>query len=239
VESAMNQSADFRNIADFLADVWEILLKDLRLELRKKYEIYSIIIFALLSNLSFAFALGPSNPNVLKFIPAVLWMSILFIGMLGFTTVFIREMDKGSLDGLRLAPISPQAILIGKTLYTFILMSVGAVFIVPSSMIILNYIFNSDVLLVVMVLILGIFNLAIVGAIVSALAMYSESRALIIPAVSLPLIPGTLIPSVLATGKLATGASLEMILPEIQLNLGFLLLMSAVLWVTFEYVLYD
>ena len=235
----MRHYAWFGRIAAFLSDVWEILLKDLRLELRRRYEIYSVVIFALLSNLLFAFALGPSDSNVLEFVPAIIWMSILFIGMLGFTTVFIREMDKGTLDGLRLAPIYPQAILIGKTLYTFILMSVGAIFIVPSSMIILNYVFNSDGLLVVAVLILGIFNLAIVGSIVSALAMYSESRALIIPAVSLPLIPGTLIPSVLATGKLTTGASLEMILPEIQLNLGYLLLVGAVLWITFEYVLYD
>lgn len=239
MKSPMRQSTGFGKNAAFLADIWEILLKDLRLELRRRYEVYSIVIFALLSNLLFAFALGPSNLNVLEFVPAVIWMSILFIGMLGFTTVFIREMDKGSLDGLRLAPISPQAILIGKTLYTFVLMCVGAAFIVPSSMIILNYAFNSDGLLVVLVLVLGIFNLAVVGSIVSALAMYSESRALIIPAVSLPLIPGTLVPSVLATSKLAAGASLDMILPEIQLNLGYLLLVGAVLWITFEYVLYD
>lgn len=238
-ENTLRQRTGFERISTFLADVWEILLKDLRLELRRRYEIYSVVIFALLSNLLFAFALGPSNPDILEFVPAIIWMSILFIGMLGFTTVFIREMDKGTLDGLRLAPIHPHAILMGKTLYTFALMSIGAIFIIPSSMIILNYVFNSDGLLVVAVLILGIFNLAIVGSIVSALAMYSESRALIIPAVSLPLIPGTLIPSVLATGKLTTGASLEMILPEIQLNLGYLLLVGAVLWITFEYVLYD
>jgi len=223
----------------FLEDALEILFKDLRLELRRGYEIYSIMVLALLSNLSFGFALGIMNPNVLEFVPAVLWISILFIGMLGFTTVFVREMDKGTIDGLRLAPISPQAILLGKTIYTFMLMCVGAVFIIPSSMIILNYTFRSDYLLVILFLGLGILNIAVVGSMVSALAMYSESRALIIPALSLPLVPGTLVPSILAIGKLATGATIDMILSELQLNLAFLLLMVAAFWITFEYVLYD
>jgi heme exporter protein B len=226
-------------VFEFFGDVWELLLKDLRLELRRRYEVYSIIIFALLSNLSFGFALGVVTPDVLEFVPAALWISILFIGMLGFTTVFVREMDKGSIDGLRLAPVSPQSILLAKTLYTFLLMSAGTVFVVPSSMIILNYTFQSDYLLVIMVFASGILNIAIIGSIVSALAMYSESRILIIPALSLPLVPGTLIPSILATGKLASGARMEVILPELQLNLAFLLLMIAILWITFEYVLCD
>ncbi|MEM2942309.1 MAG: heme exporter protein CcmB [Candidatus Bathyarchaeia archaeon] len=235
----MEQKDGLKGIVSFLADVWEILLKDLRLEMRRRYEIHSVLIFALLSNLLFAFAIGPSNPNVREFVPAVLWMSILFISILCFATVFIREMDKGTLDGLRLAPISAQAVLAGKTLYTFALMSLGTVLIVPSSMIILNYTFNSDGLLVVFVLVLGILDLSIVGSTVSSLTMYSESRGLMIPALSLPLIPGTLIPSILATGKLAVGATPDAVLPEIQLNLGYLLLFSAALWITFEYVLYD
>ena len=234
----MSTSADEPG-ASFLQEVREILFKDLHLELRRRYEIYSIAIFALLANLSFGFALGIANPNVLEFVPAILWTSILFVNMLGLTTVFIREMDKGSIDGLRLAPITPQAILLGKTAYTFTLLALGSIFIVPSSMIILNYSFQSDPLLVISVLGLGVLNLAVIGAIVSALAMYSESKALIIPALSLPLVPGTLIPSILATGKLVAGVTIDGLLPEIQFNLSFLLLMIAVLWVTFEYVLYD
>jgi len=227
------------SVVVFLKEAWEILFKDLRLELRRRYEIYAIVIFALLSNLSFGFALGPLNPNVLEFVPAVLWISILFIGMLSFTTVFVREMDKGYIDGLRLAPISPQAIFMGKACYTFILMCVGTVFLIPSSMVLLNYSFHSDYSLVVLVFVLGILNIAVVGSMISALAMYVESRALIIPALSLPLIPGTLVPSILATGKLTAKAQIEAIIPELQLNLAFLLLMVAVLWITFEYVLYD
>jgi hypothetical protein len=55
----------------------------------------------------------------------------------------------------------------------------------------------------------------------------------------MPLLPGTIIPSILATGKLAVGADINSILPELQINLAFLLLMIAGLWITFEYVLYD
>jgi ABC-type transport system involved in cytochrome c biogenesis permease component len=106
-------------------------------------------------------------------------------------------------------------------------------------MAILNYSFHSNGFLVLLVVALGILNIAVIGSIVSALAMYSQSRALIIPALSLPLLPGTIIPSILATGKLVVGAEINSILPELQINLAFLLLMIATLWITFEYVLYD
>jgi heme exporter protein CcmB len=226
-------------VTNFFNDAWVILLKDLRLELRRKYEIYSIIILAFISNISFGFALGPSNPNVTDFISGMLWVSIIFIGMLGFTTGFVREMDRGSIEGLRVAPISPQAILAGKTVYIFLLMCGGAIIIIPSSMAILNYSFHSNGFLVLLIIALGILNIAVIGSIVSALAMYSQSRALIIPALSMPLLPGTIIPSILATNKLTIGASTNSVLPELQINLAFLLLMIVALWITFEYVLYD
>ena len=147
----MEDEVSHNQITNFFNDAWQILLKDLRLELRRKYEIYSIIILALISNLSFGFALGPSNPNITDFISGMLWVPILFIGMLGFTTGFVREMDGGSIEGLRAAPISPQAILAGKTVYIFLLMCGGALIIMPSSMAILNYSFHSNVFLVLLV----------------------------------------------------------------------------------------
>jgi ABC-type transport system involved in cytochrome c biogenesis permease component len=239
VNRLMEDELSHNQFTNFFNDAWEVLLKDLRLELRRKYEIYSIIILAFISNLSFGFSLGPSNPNVTDFISGMLWVSILFIGILGFTTGFVREMDRKTIEGLRVAPISPQAILAGKTVYIFLLMCGGAIIIIPSSMAILNYTFHSYGFLVLLVFALGILNIAVIGSIVSALAMYSQSRALIIPALSMPLLPGTIIPSILATGKLTIGADLNTILPELQINLGFLLLMIATLWITFEYVLYD
>jgi ABC-type transport system involved in cytochrome c biogenesis permease component len=64
-------------------------------------------------------------------------------------------------------PISPQAVFVGKALYSFFLMAIIEIIIVPSSMILFNYSFNSDPLLVMAVFTLGTLNLAVIGAMVS------------------------------------------------------------------------
>jgi len=218
---------------------WAILLKDLRLELRRKYEIFSMFTFALLSIISFSFSLGPAPSNVLDVIPTSLWVIILFTGIISFTTVFIREMDKGTMDGLRSLPSSPQAIFLGKTFYCFILMGIVEFVLIPASMILFNYSFNSDLALVILTFVLGTFNIALIGSMVSALTMYSESKTILIPLLTFPLIPGSLIPSVTATMKLAFGANLSLILPELRLIVAFLLAILLASWLIFEYVFYE
>lgn len=218
---------------------WIVALKDFRLELRRKYELFALFSFAILSIIAFSFSLGPSPANVLEIIPAILWVIILFVGILSFTTVFIREMDKGTLDGLRASPTSPQTIFLGKTIFCFTIMSLVELVLVPTSMALFNYFFNADAPSILLTFILGTLALALVGSMVSALTMYAESRTIMIPLLTFPLIPGALIPSVLATMKLAFGATLWSILPELRLLTAFLLAVSIISWLTFEYVFYE
>ncbi len=225
----------FKNFHAALA----ILLKDLRSEVRRMYEIFSMFTFALLSIIAFSFSLGPAPSNVLEVIPTSLWVIILFTGIISFTTVFIREMDKGTVDGLRSLPTSAQAILLGKTFYCFIIMGIVELILVPASMVLFNYSFNSSFVLVILIFALGTFNLALIGSMVSALTMYSESKTILVPLLTFPLIPASLIPSITATMKLAFGANLSLILPELKIMIAFLLAILLASWIMFEFVWLD
>jgi heme exporter protein B len=222
-----------------LMHIFHITLKDLQLEFRRKYEVISMITFAFISVLVSSFSLGPFSPYANELLPALLWIVFLFTGMLGFYTVFAREMEQGTINGLRVLPTSSQTILIGKIIYGFLLMSVVEVFVVPLSTVLFNYSFNSSPLFIVLVFALGTLDLAVVGATVSGLTMYTESRTILIPLLTFPLVLPVIIPSVILTKNLVYGLAFSLELPElriISLSLVALLVASILL---FEYIFTD
>ncbi|RLI51643.1 hypothetical protein DRO61_01895 [Candidatus Bathyarchaeota archaeon] len=214
-------------------------LKDIQLEFRRKYEVFSMITFAFISVLISRFSLEPFFPYANEILPALLWIIFLFTGMLGFYTVFAREMEQGTINGLRVLPTSSQNILIGKVLYVFLLMSVVELFVAPLSTVLFRYSFNSNLLFVVLVFALGTLDLAIVGTTVSGLKMYTESRTILIPLLTFPLVLPVFIPSVIITKNLVYGLTFSLALPElriISLSLIALLVTSVLL---FEHIFSD
>lgn len=197
--------------------VFYIASKDLKMEIRRKYEVFSMITFALISVLTSSFSLGPFFPYSDEILPALIWIIFLFAGMLGFYTVFTREMEQGTINGLRMLPVSYLTIFIGKILYGFLLMSIIEIVVIPLSMVLFNYTFNSNPLFVVLVFALGTLDFAVVGASVSGLTMYTESRTILIPLLSFPLVLPVIIPSVILTRKMVDGIAFSLAIPELRI----------------------
>jgi heme exporter protein B len=219
--------------------VFYIATKDLKMEIKRKYEVISMITFALISVLVSSFSLGPFFPYPNETAPALIWIIFLFSGMLGFYTAFAREMEQGTIDGLRVLPTSPQAILVGKILYGFFLMSVIESVVIPLSMVLFGYSFNSNPLFVVLIFALGTLDFAVVGATVSGLAMYTESRTIMIPLLTFPLVLPVIIPSVILTKKLVYGLAFSLALPELRIMALSIIALFVATILLFEYILLD
>ena len=222
-----------------LINVFHIARKDLHLEFRRKYEVFSMITFAFISVLVSSFSLGPFSPYANEILPALIWIIFLFAGMLGFYTAFAREMEQGTINGLRVLPTSSQVILLGKIVYGFILMSVIEIVVVPLSMILFNYSFNSNPLFVVLVFALGTLDFAIVGATVSGMTMYTESRTIMIPLLTFPLVLPVLIPCVALTKKLVYGLTFSLSLPELRIIILSLIALLVTTTMLFDYIFSD
>jgi heme exporter protein B len=222
-----------------LMNVYYIARKDLQLEFRRKYEVFSMITFAFISVLVSSFSLGPFSPYSNEILPALIWIIFLFTGMLGFYTAFAREMEQGTINGLRVLPTSSQVILIGKILYGFILMSVIEVVVVPLSTILFNYSFNSNPLFVLLVFALGTLDFAIVGATVSGLTMYTESKTILIPLLTFPLVLPVIIPSVILTRKLVYGLTFSLDIPELRIIVLSMIALFVTTIMMFNYIFSD
>ena len=163
-----------------------IAKKDIIIQLRKKFEAFSMFLFALIAVLAYSFALVSQGSIPADVGSAMLWVIIFFMGMFGFAPIFLSESETGTLRGLATAPIPAWAVYVGKVIYGFVLMGIVEIFLVPIISVLFGFSFLNDLPLTVAVLVVGTLDLAAVGSMASALTMPSEAKATVFPLVYFP-----------------------------------------------------
>ena len=108
-----------------------LLAKELRLEFRTRELLTTTVIFALVVVVLFSFAFEPTAAESRRYGPGLLWIAFLFAGSLMLNPSFAREQSNETLDALRMAPIAPFAILLGKMLANFVFLAVAEAILVP------------------------------------------------------------------------------------------------------------
>jgi len=221
-----------------LSYAMKLARKDLTIELRRVHEFMSILAFALTSVLISSFAwrgLLVLNPEVVS---ATLWIVIYFSSILALTTSFSREVDRGTIDGLRSLPCPAYTILIGKIIYCVVILFTVFMATILSAIIFLNIrlVFLPSLIVVFS---LGVIDLAIIGSIVSAIVMYSEGKTLLLSFLFFPVSIPVLIPGIQAVGMIISGAGLSGVIPELRLLGSFLFAVVAVSILLFRYVFHE
>jgi len=211
----------------------EITRKDLKIEFRSKDTINFMLLFALVTSMMFSVSI-PVNEYVA---PSLLWLIFMFVGMLGYSKAFLREVEQKTIDCLRIAPINPTSILIGKILYNMILMLLVQVIVLP----IFIALFNLDVanpLLLFISITLGNIGFVVVITFLSALVIKSRLRELLIPILAFPIVFPIISLTALAIKNALLGDLTEIY--EILLFIaGFSIVMFIVACLTFEYIFID
>ena len=126
------------SVSRYLRKVGAIVGKDVAMEIRTKEMISAMFIFSLLVIFIFNFAFDLRASNLQTLAPGVLWVAIVFAGMLGLSRSFILEQDKGVIDGLLLAPVDRSAIYCGKMIVNVLYISLVEIIILPIFIILLE-----------------------------------------------------------------------------------------------------
>lgn len=163
-----------------------IAKKDILIQFRKRFEVFSMFLFALIAVLAFSFAVVTGGAVPQEVGSALLWVIIFFTGMFGFAPIFLSESETGTLRGLATAPIHAWSVYLGKVIYGFFLMGLVEIFLVPIIMVLFGFSLLSDFPLAVATLLVGTLDLAAVGSMASALTMPSESKSTVFPLVYFP-----------------------------------------------------
>jgi heme exporter protein B len=179
-----------------------VLAKELRLEFRARELLTTTVVFALVIVVLFSFAFDPTAGESRRYGPGLLWIAFLFAGSLMLNPSFAREQSNQTLDALRMAPVSPFAILLGKMLANFIFLSVAEAILVPVFAVLYNLSLSDVAGRLILVLVLGTLGLVITGTVFSAVAAHARLRELLLPLLLLPILAPLLIAAVEATASL-------------------------------------
>ena len=176
-----------------------VLRKDLLLELRTFETVPAMVLFSLTTFVIFHFALNRASIDG-QLAAGVLTATLLFAAMLGINRLFVAEREQGGFDAFLLAPVDRTALLVAKAAAMFLFLVVLEVIALPAfDLLLLGPSLGPALPGLIAVLALSNVALAVIGTVVSAIAVHTRARDLIGPIIGLPL----LIPALIGTARAA------------------------------------
>lgn len=218
----------------YLQAIIAIIKKDLTAELRSRELISAMLVFSLLVILIFNFALELEPKLRLVVTPGILWVTFIFAGTIGLNRSFAVEKDRGSFDGLLLAPVDRSVILFGKIAGNLIFMFLLEILILPVYSLLYNVnLFQPGLLLVIF---LGSVGYISVGTLLSSMSMQTKTRDMLLPIILFPVTIPILLAAVKASNGYLQNLGNASITPWINLLVVYDVIFLAVSYMVFDYI---
>lgn len=222
----------------FWRAVWAVFHKDVRSELRTRYALNALAMFALTIVLVVSFYLGPRLAPREPLTPAIqatlLWVALFFAALTGLGRAFVHEEEVQTATFLRLnAP--PLAVFVGKWLLNVILLA----FLSGIVTVLLSLFLNMRVanwFMLGLTLLLGGLGLASTVTLLAAIIAKASARSALFAVLAFPPVFPQLVIAMLATEQALTGAAWRLALPQLQGLGAFAIAMSAAALFLFPYV---
>lgn len=212
--------------------------KDLYSELKTKQILTTQIIFAGLVIVVFSFAFDPANNTTKAVIPGVIWVIIVFSGILGLNRSFISEQRNDTMQGLLVAPMEAASIYLGKFLANFTMMLVVEIVSIPFLFLLFDFKFLGSIPFFILVVFLGSFGFIAIGTFLAALAANSKSSEMLLPLLLFPITTPILIGVVQATKIILTNMEkISSAIAWIQLVTAYDMIFFVVCFLLIDYVL--
>lgn len=212
-----------------------LFTKELRVEFRTRELLNTTIVFALIVIVLFSFAFDPTREESRRYGPGLLWIAFLFAGALMLLPSFAREQTNDTLDALRMAPVEPFAIVLGKILANFAFLFCTEAILLPIFAVLYNVAILPALGRLVLVFAAGTLGLVVTGTVFSAISSQARMRELLLPMLLLPVVTPLLIASVEATADLLSDPS-ELSPTWLSFLAGFDLVFLTATWLLCEYL---
>ena len=213
--------------------------KDALAELRGRHATVSTLFFAAVVLLLFGFALGPDSARLAAAAPGLLWLAIVFAGILAVGRLHQLETDDGALEHLAAYPVDRRALYAGKALGGFAVMLVlGIVLLVAVAILFAVEVASAPIPLLVTI-VLGAAGVAAVGTFYAGLTVRLRAREVMLPLLMLPILAPLLLAAVKATAAALSGDPFGELGAWIGLLVAFDIVMIAAGAATYGFLLED
>ena len=223
----------------YLRQVRAIAWKDLLLELRGRERIVSMGAFAVLAAVLFNFSIDTTATRPQDVGAGLIWMTLVFGGLLGVGRTFHLEDQDGAMQGILTSPTPKDAIFLGKTLANFVLLFVVSILVLGVFWLFFSLDLGSSLGMLVFVLGLGSLGFVALGTLFAAMSTGTSMGETLLPILIFPLLLPMVIYGVGATTRLMAGRPLLEVEGSVRMLAAFALVAVAVGAALFRFVVED
>lgn len=229
------EAAGWRHILDASLAVF---IKEVRSEVRTRYALNAILLFAVSTIVAVSLGLGPiaprRNPDLPLIQAALLWMAILFAAFTGLARTFIQEEDARTAAALRLATPA-LAVFLGKAWFNTLLL--GLLTTVSATLfLVLLRVGVADLVQFGAVLALGSAGLVAATTLIAAIIARASARGALFAVLSFPLLTPLLVVAIRATALTIEGVTWAAIGPPLQILAAYAVALFTASLLLFEVV---
>jgi len=189
----------------YIGLVWAIARKDLLVEFRTLERLTAMGAFVVLIGILFNFSIDTTVVRPQDIAAGLIWMTIIFGGMLGMGRTFSLEEQDGALTGILQSPIPLDALYLGKVLGNFVLLSVMVALVFLVFGMFFGLTFAGSLVSLVGVVASGVLGFVALTTLFSAMTTRSSMGEGLLPVLIFPLLVPVIVNGTTATNRLFAG----------------------------------
>jgi heme exporter protein B len=220
----------------YLGQIYAVVWKDLLLELRTRERIAAMGAFAVLAGVLFNFSIDATIVRAQDIAAGLIWMTIVFGGLLGIGRTFHLEAQNGAFQGVLTSPTPKDAIFLGKTLANFVLLYVVALLVVGVFTLFFGLELGASPGMLALALGLGALGFVALGTLFAAVSSGTHMGETLLPILVFPLLVPMVIYGVSATGRLLADRPIDEVEGNVRMLAAFAVLAVGAGAVLFRFV---
>lgn len=211
--------------------------KDLTAERRTRANFNAVVFLAALMLLLFGFALGPDAGTLRAAAAGILWLTVLFSGVLAFNRSYQLELDGGALEALLLYPGDRRAIFLGKMAANLAFVLLALLLIVPLAAVLYDLPMLRPFPGLAGVFLLGTTGFVTLGTFYAAMSSRVRAREVLLPLLLFPMLVPLLLAAVQATRLILLGDPMGQAGSWIRMLVVFDLVFFVAAFFAFEHII--
>ena len=217
-----------------------IARKDLAIEFRTRSAFLAALVFSLIAITIFYFAWDATAVSATDLAPGVLWVIFVFSGLLGLHRSFGVEQADRAMDGLLAAPVSREALFLGKALANLLFVAGVQGIAIPAVALFYDLPVGGGVLAgILLVAAMAAVGLVAVGTLFSAMTVNTRLAELLLPMLALPFFVPVVTPAAMATARLLAGRPIAEMAGLLKMLGAFDMIFVVACTLAFPYTLED
>jgi len=216
-----------------------IARKDLTVEWRTKTAFMSSLVFAVLVLAVLYFARDKTSVGDFDIAPGALWVTFTFAGMLGLNRAFLLERENRALDGLRLTPVTPTALFLGKVIGNLVFLGVVELVSLPLFILFYDVPIWRQLPLLLAVVALATVGYVAVGTLLSAMVVRTRFSEVMLPVLLLPFLVPPIVGAVQLTWRILALRPLSELTGWLSLLTAFDIIFFTLSLLLFEAILVE